>query len=152
MRKPPSSVAMTWRLNAGEAVRVAVERERHHLVLVSTGGNRVSGDLLVQEAERVWERLRGEHLELAAATAPTEVGRGLAAAVEDEHRAVEEGGGEVGRRRVGDVVGHELHPPGCEPWQPAGEEPGALDAHSVRRCSHWGSRPAGSASSTRRGS
>lgn len=42
------------------------------------------GQFLVDEAERVRQRLGGEDVELAVAVAAGQVGGGLAAAVEDE--------------------------------------------------------------------
>ncbi len=70
-----------------EVRRAPVGRHRHHLVLVRRAAEaEVGGELLVEQPERVRQRLRGEDLERAVAGVPREVRGALAAPVDHEHR------------------------------------------------------------------
>ena len=71
--------------------RRPVRRHRHHLVLVAGAFEaEVGGQVLVQQAERVRQRLCGEDVELLVAVLPREHRGRLPAAVGDQHRAVAE--------------------------------------------------------------
>src|SRR5205823_10361077 len=87
--------------------RPPVGGQRHHLVLVAGGQEaQVRGQVLVQQAERVRQFLRGQRFEDAVAVPAGQVAGLLAPAVEDQYRAVagvlrhRQGGG----GGVGDVV------------------------------------------------
>ena len=98
--------------------RAPVGGERHHLVLVGRAAKaEVVRHLLVQEAERVWEGLRGERHERAVAPVGRQVRGALAPAVDHEDGAGIPPRREAARRGVGDVVGDEAHCLGVEPGQ-----------------------------------
>jgi hypothetical protein len=108
-----------------QEARGAVGGEGHHLVLVAAAQEpEVFGEVLVDQAEGVGQRLRGEGVELAVAVAAGQVGGGLAAAVQDEDGAVGVRGGGPGGGGVRDVVGDEDDPLGVEAGQGLGEELG----------------------------
>jgi hypothetical protein len=67
--------------------RAAVGGQRHDLVLVAgVQEPEVAGQTLVEQAERVGQLLRGQHLEVIAAVHAGQVARDLAATVEHENR------------------------------------------------------------------
>jgi hypothetical protein len=70
-----------------EEPRLPVRCERHDLVLVRRPQEpQVVGHLLVEEADRVWELLGGEHLESPIHCASRQVGGALSPAVKHDHR------------------------------------------------------------------
>src|SRR5690606_38645798 len=114
--------------------------ERHHLVLVACAQEaQVGGELLVEQADRVRQRLGGERGEVPVAVHPGEVAGRLAAPVEHQHRAVPvplpRRRGQRGGGGVRDVVRHVPHDAGVEAGQRGGEEgggaAGVLDAQPV---------------------
>ena len=106
-----------------EEARLAVGGQRHHLVLVAgTQETEVGGQVLVEQAERVRQRLGGQDLELAGAVPAAEERVLLAAAVAHQHGALGRPGGQAGRGGVGDVVAHEPGPGRVQAGQLLGEE------------------------------
>ena len=76
------------RAQLSQVRRLAVARERHHLVLVRRAAEaEMCGQLLVQKPERVRQCLCSEHVEAAAGEPPGEVRRALAATVHHQHVA-----------------------------------------------------------------
>ena len=105
--------------------RLPVGGEGHHLVLVGRAHEaEVGGDLLVEQAEGVGQRLGGEDLELAVDPPPGQVRRLFAPPVEHEHARRRPRRGQMGRGGVGHVVGHESHRRGIEAGQGRAQEAG----------------------------
>jgi hypothetical protein len=104
--------------------RHPVRRQRHHLVLVGRAQEaEVLGDLLVEQAERVRQRLGRQHAERTGGVVPAgQVGHGLAAAVQHEHRGLRVRRGQPGRGGVRDVVRHVPDLLGVETRQRGGQE------------------------------
>jgi hypothetical protein len=72
--------------------RRPVRGHGHHLVLVAGSLEaEMGGRVLVQQSERVWQRLGREDVQLVVAILPRQHRGGLASAVDREHRAVSEG-------------------------------------------------------------
>jgi hypothetical protein len=95
-----------------EVDRPPVGGQRHDLVLVAGPQEaEVLGEVFVEQAQRVRQPLRGEHLQAAVDVVAGQVRGALAAPVEHEACAaahpVDQWGREARGRRVRDVVGHE---------------------------------------------
>ena len=125
--KPPSPVTRTSLAEAVEQPRPPVRREGHHLVLVGRPAEaEVLGQLLVEQAQRVRQRLDGEHLQVAAArrgrrgTTPARRARRAPSPRSRRKRR-----GEVRRRGVGDVVRHEADALGVQAGQRGRRNSGA---------------------------
>ena len=89
VRKPPSPVAWTNCPEVVEEARLAVRGQGHHLVLIGAAQEpEMLGHVLVQQAQRVRQLLAGQRLQRAVVEAAGEMAVRLAAAVEDQHRAV----------------------------------------------------------------
>ena len=117
-----------------QEARLAVGGQRHHLVLVAGAQEpEVLGQRLVQQAERVRQRLAGQDLQPAVVVAAGEVGGALAAAVAAPARCsavVTAGAASAGRGGVRDVVGHEPAPArGPGRAAPSARNPGACSAY-----------------------
>ena len=101
-RNPPLAVGVDELAQLVEEGRLPVGGHRHHLVLVRGPAEaEVRGQLLVEEPERVRQRLRGEDLERPSGEAAGEVRGALPAAVEHEHRARVQARSRTSRRRRG---------------------------------------------------
>ena len=101
----------------------AVGGQRHHLVFVAGAQEaEVGGQVLVEQAERVRQRLGGQDLELACAVPAAEERILLAATVADQHGALGRPRGQAGRGGVGDVVAHEAGPGRVQAGELLGEE------------------------------
>ena len=90
------------------------------------------GERLVDQAERVRQRLPGQHLQAAVLVATGEVGGALPATVEHQHAGgapvTGDGRGQPRRRGMRDVVGHEPDLLAVQARQGGGQEPGAFSA------------------------
>src|SRR5204863_4658234 len=106
-----------------EEARLAVGSQRHHLVLVAgTQEAEVGGQVLVQQAERVRQRLGGQDLQLAARVPAAQEGVLLAAAVADQHGALRRPRGQASRGGVRHVVAYETGAARVQARQLPGEE------------------------------
>ncbi len=129
--EPALAVVVHRRAQLGQPARLAVRRQRHHLVLVGTAQEAdVHRQLLVAQAQRVRDRDPAQHFELAVADHAAEVRGLLAAAVHHHHRAVAVRAGQVRRRGVRDVVRHVADFRAVQPRQQRRHETGRL-AHEV---------------------
>ena len=86
----------------------------------------MAGGLLVEQPQRVRERLAGQDVEPAAGVPAGQVRGRLAPPVADQHAGVAERAGQPGRRRVRGVVTHEADRRGIHAGQRLGDEAGRL--------------------------
>ncbi len=82
----------------------------------------MGGQILVEQAERVRQRLGGHDLQLAAGVPAGQEGVLLATAVADQHGALPRSRGQAGRGGVRDVVADEPGPSRVQAGQFLGEE------------------------------